>query len=168
MYDLKHNTVDATTHEGAVCPASPNRDVHTPTRTRTLPSIIHRHLNYIAIPTAPKSQTRMSQSNRYPSPEPGNSSHPYHQTQQPMAPDVAQNIQPAPTAMMQEPTGDTNQMPQGFQFISQYGQQPNTPQQAQHVAQQSLEVNGSETDPTKKRNKVSRACDECRRKKVQQ
>lgn len=107
---------------------------------------------------------RMSQPNRYPSPEPGNPSHPYHNSQQQMPSDVAQHIQPAPVATMQESAGENHPgVPQNFQFIAQYGAQPSTPQQ---LAQQGLEANGSSTDPAKKRNKVSRACDECRRKKV--
>ena len=91
--------------------------------------------------------------------------HPYPSNQRHMSAGVSPHLQSAPTAMMHESTADSEQMPRNFEFISQYSAQaPSTPQQ---MAQQGLEVNGSATGTdSKKRNKVSRACDECRRKKV--
>ena len=112
----------------------------------------------------------MTQENRYPSPEPGNANsvHPYHSGQQQASPDLSQQLQHhAPTAMMHDQAAQdgSGPIPPGFQYVAQYGApQPNTPQ---HLAQQGLDVDGGQTDPSaKKKSKVSRACDECRRKKV--
>ena len=68
---------------------------------------------------------------------------------------------------MHEGAGDSGGIPQGFQYVAQYGAaQPSTPQQ---LAQQSLDVDGNQNSATsaRKKSKVSRACDECRRKKVE-
>ncbi|KAL9639143.1 MAG: hypothetical protein Q9164_001108 [Protoblastenia rupestris] len=107
----------------------------------------------------------MNQENRYPSPEPTNAAHPYHSGQHQLSSDPGQHLQHAPTAMMHDQGGDGNGMAQSMQYIAQYGPaQPSTPQQ---LAQQGLDVDGQNTDPmAKKKTKVSRACDECRRKKV--
>ncbi|KAG8532924.1 uncharacterized protein KY384_002802 [Bacidia gigantensis] len=105
----------------------------------------------------------MAQENKYPSPEPASSSHPYPNNQHSLAQDGEQQTQPAPTAMMSESRGDETHVPPGFYAVAQYTvpQAPSTPQA---LAQQTLDANGTSTD--KKNKKVSRACDECRRKKV--
>ena len=55
-------------------------------------------------------------------------------------------------------------MPEGmFQVANYAASHPTTPQQ---LAQQSLDANGGPPITDKKKTKVSRACDECRRKKV--
>ena len=107
----------------------------------------------------------MAQENRYPSPDPTNTTHPYHNSQQQLPPEQNQHLHHAPTAMMHDHTNDDSTLPQGLQYIAQYGPpQPSTPQQ---LAQQGLDMDGHNTDPSgKKKTKVSRACDECRRKKV--
>lgn len=110
----------------------------------------------------------MAQENRYPSPEPGNQAHPYHnqQPQQPMPPENPPPLPHAPTALMHESAGDANNVPQGFQYVQSFN--PNEPSTPQQMAQQGLDADrGQNTDPSaKKKSKVSRACDECRRKKV--
>lgn len=62
--------------------------------------------------------------------------------------------------------GDANSVPQGFQYVQSFN--PNEPSTPQQMAQQGLDADrGQSTDPSaKKKSKVSRACDECRRKKV--
>ena len=88
--------------------------------------------------------------------------HPFYaeQPQQPRDGSVAQ----APTAPMQGGSGDGKGYSPDY-MRTQYIQ-PSTPQQ---LAQQGLNVNqntSEEPQDSKKKQKVSRACDECRRKKV--
>ncbi len=87
--------------------------------------------------------------------------HPFYTDQQ--ARDVP--MSQAPTAPMHGGGTDPKSYPQEY-MRGPYGQ-PSTPQQ---LAQQGLNVNQSHgqgtEDSAKKKQKVSRACDECRRKKV--
>ncbi|KAL9126754.1 MAG: hypothetical protein Q9217_004244 [Psora testacea] len=112
-----------------------------------------------------RATVRMTQDNRYPSPEPTNVTHPYHNSQQQMASDQSEHLQQAPTAMMHDQGADGSGIAQSLQYIAQYG--PPQSSTSQQLAQQGLDIDGQNSDPSaKKKTKVSRACDECRRKKV--
>ena len=110
----------------------------------------------------------MDQNTSYP--EPGSvpePMHPYsHQHQYPMPPPGQTHVPHATEATMRRPSNGSGNYLQGAGHIGTHSQ-PATPQQ---LAQRSLDVN-PESDqnidfPSRKRTKVSRACDECRRKKV--
>ena len=108
-------------------------------------------------------QDKEAQGSSYP--DPSNQStgvHPFFSDQQqPRDALIAQ----APTAPMHDGNGN----PKGYspEYIRAQYPQPSTPQQ---LAQQGLNVNQSTSqeaqESAKKKQKVSRACDECRRKKA--
>ena len=116
----------------------------------------------------------------YPDPEaPHGGMHPFsYVTQPPMPPaeHTHAHMQQAPAANMRGTVGDGQeygQMNHNGQIFAQNGQipreaQPSTPQQ---LAQRGLEADQSQgrsnaNSSARKRAKVTRACDECRRKKV--
>lgn len=107
-------------------------------------------------------QGKEGQGNAYPDPSSQSAGiHPFYTDQQ--SRDVP--IPQAPTAPMHGGSNDPKGYPQDY-MRGPYPQ-PSTPQQ---LAQQGLNVNQSHRhgteDSLKKKQKVSRACDECRRKKV--
>lgn len=113
----------------------------------------------------------MTQPNSYPSPHAAHEDiHPfYNANQHHMPPAEHSHIPPAMAAPMQGGARDTRDFAQGNDNGQNIRQpQPSTPQQ---LAQRGLEADQSQ-DPnnpessSRKRSKVSRACDECRRKKV--
>lgn len=110
----------------------------------------------------PEEQGKAGHGSSYPDPSSQHAGvHPFYADQQTR--DIP--ISPAPTAPMHGNNPDPKGFPQDY-MRGPYPQ-PSTPQQ---LAQQGLNVNqnhgqGTE-DSSKKKQKVSRACDECRRKKV--
>ena len=114
----------------------------------------------------PDEQDKEAQGSSYPDPSSQSAGvHPFYADQQSRDVPISQ----APTAPMHGGSNDPKGYPQDYMRASY--PQPSTPQQfAQQVAQQGLNVNQSHgqgaEDSLKKKQKVSRACDECRRKKV--
>ena len=108
----------------------------------------------------------MAQEPSYPDPDPSpESMHPYA-NQFSMPPSGHSHIPHPVEATMRRDSNGSSSFLQTSGHIGAHPQ-PATPQQ---LAQRSLDVN-QETDQTpetssRKRSKVSRACDECRRKKV--
>ena len=109
----------------------------------------------------------MAQHPAYPEPDAGPEAiHPYA-NQYPMPPSSHSHIPIPVEASMRRDSSGSNSFLQGNGHLAVHPQ-PATPQQ---LAQRSLDVNqeADENDPdstSRKRSKVSRACDECRRKKV--
>ena len=113
----------------------------------------------------------MSQPTNYPSPTAAQEEvHPFYSTSQHHMPIAEHSHIPPPAAVPMHggagETRDFGQVNHNGQNMRQH--QPSTPQQ---LAQRGLDVDQSQdgTNPdsiSRKRSKVSRACDECRRKKV--
>lgn len=108
----------------------------------------------------------MEQNTSYPEPDAApDAMHPYA-PQYPLPPSGHSQIQQAAEATMRRGSEGSGIFSQG-NGPAPGGGPPSTPQQ---LAQRSLDVNqGSDpnnADSSRKRSKVSRACDECRRKKV--
>lgn len=109
----------------------------------------------------------MDQNASYPEPDAGpEAMHPYANHQYPMPPSGHSHIPHAVEATMGRHSNGSGSFMQGTGHVAVHAQ-PATPQQ---LAQRSLDVNqqsDQNPDPSsRKRTKVSRACDECRRKKV--
>ena len=138
----------------------------------TCPCLFSKHVqvigNVLAIDSSAtimesEDQDKEGVGNSYP--DPSNQStgvHPFYADRQ-SARDAP--IAQAPTAPMHGSNGDSKAYPP--QYMQAQYPQPSTPQQ---LAQRGLNVNQNTSqdaqDSAKKKQKVSRACDECRRKKV--
>lgn len=108
--------------------------------------------------------SRMSQDQSYPSPEaPHADLHPFYPNQHSVP------VAEGPPARMHEASGSSQALDPGHRIFHDFEEPtPSTPQQ---LAQRSLDVDQSRSQSnsdlsSKKKNKVSRACDECRRKKI--
>jgi len=111
-----------------------------------------------------------SPGNSYPDPDVRSSSGPFYSNHQQMSAAGAPltHVTHAPMANMQGSHNNGRDMQQHHHYLTNFPHgQPSTPQQ---LAQQSLAANtgggNSDSSAKEKKNKTSRACDECRRKKV--
>ena len=114
----------------------------------------------------------MTQPTSYPSPTAAHDNmHPfYNANQHHMPPAEHSHIPPPASAPMREGAGDTRDFLQGNGNGNGQGARQPQPSTQQQLAQRGLDADQSQDqnnpDSSRKRSKVSRACDECRRKKV--
>lgn len=142
----------------------PRPPIHVLSLTLLSPQTQHttQTLSYFLNSMERQDPARMSQDNMYPPPDSTNTgTSPFYMHHQHVTLGVHPQISHAPTAMMHHaPQGPSKNAIVDYRHHSQHS----TPQQ---LAQQGLVVNTTDNGPpSNKKAKASRACDECRRKKV--